>query len=281
MFILDTSVLRGISRSDLVSVCQRFDVAISTLTVLELASHLGDDSSGSGYLRMRGNFLKCKHPRILDDPFWSLASTTNLKPNPTRGEDRLILAQLIDAVEQSETLTELSSRKITYPDGQAVSCNDLGVRVSAILQDEEMRYVEGIESLGARTDGRLITANVLCEEILYVANKLVSPDDAESKGYAFLAMAPYIGYMLSRLSYYESLRASDDQIMRVDRNDCEDAYIALHLDFAKNNTLVTNDKGTIRALTEVRALLSEYLSVEIGQGYIMTGDEFKQYVASN
>lgn len=281
MFILDTSVLRGISLSDLVSVCQRFDVAISTLTILELASHLGDESSGSGYLRARGNFLKCKHPRILYDPFWNLASTTNLKPNPTRGEDHLILAQLICAVEQSETLTELGLKEVTYPDGQAISCNDLGVRVSAILHDEEMQYVAGIESLSARVDGSLITANVLFKEISYVANKFASSDDAESKRYAFLAMAPYIGYMLSRLSYYESLRASEDQVIRVDGNDCEDAYIALHLDFAKNNTLVTNDKGTIRALTEACALLSEYLSIEIGQGCIMTGDEFKQYAASN
>ncbi|HGY2300883.1 TPA: hypothetical protein ACNV18_004875 [Pseudomonas putida] len=279
MFILDTSVLRGLSRSDIISVCGRFEVAISTLTVLELASHLGEGGS-SGYLRARGNFIKCKYPKILDDPFWGLASDTNLTPNPTRGEDRLMLAQLIDAVEQAETLTDLSEKQIVYPDGKITSCEDLGARVAAILLDEEKRYVKEIESLSARAYGRPLTPHSLFEEISHVVKKLANSDDLENKGFVFLAVAPYVGYMLSRLNYYEGLRASTGRAPQIDLNDCEDAYIALHLDFARDITLVTNDKGTTKALLEVCKLLSELLSVDVGRGSFMTGTEFLKYVAA-
>lgn len=280
MFVLDTSVLRGLSRKDIISVCGRFEVAISTLTVLELASHLGDGEE-IGYLRARGNLIKCKYPKILDDPFWALASDTSLIPNPTRGEDRLMLTQLIDAVEQAETLMDLGTKRIFYPDGQVTSCNDLGTRVSAILHDEEKHYVKGIESLSARACGRPLTPGSLFEEISYVVNKLASSQDFESKGSIFLAVAPYVGYMISRLNYYEGLRTSEGQALQIDLNDCEDAYIALHLDLSRNVTLVTNDKGTIKALSEVCKLLSELLSVDVGRGCFITGEEFLRYVASS
>jgi hypothetical protein len=281
MYILDTSALRGISGKQLREAASKFDVAVSTLTVLELASHLNDSSIESSYLRARGNLIKCQITSLLDDPFWALSRKLQSPANPTRREDKIMLDQLLAAVEQSQTMAELGVKSLTYPDGRVASCDSIGVRISKILREEEELYVAHIQSLpplaylDPAENGKHCLTPIMLFEQLSVAAKSLSPvNDVSFQGRTFLASAPYFGYLTHRLYYYANLRSPGETELTIDRNDCEDAYILLNLDLFNDDTLVTNDKGTLQALRGTIDLLNAILPVPLSQSCVMSGDEF-------
>ena len=137
MYILDTSAIRGISGAKLGAAAAKVDIAVSTLSVLELASHLNDSPDETTYLRARGNLIKCQIPQLLDDPFWLLSQKIQSSANPTRKEDKIVLSQLMVAAKQSQSLAELEIKTLSYPDGAVASCKDIGKKIEEILKEEE------------------------------------------------------------------------------------------------------------------------------------------------
>jgi hypothetical protein len=104
--------------------------------------------------------------------------------------------------------------------------------------------------------------------------------DSNFQAKTFLATAPYFGYLTHRLYHYANRRPPGETILPIDRNDCEDAYISLNLDLYKDDTLVTNDKGTLTALRSTLSLLSEFLPAPLSSSYVMTDSEFLSAVGS-
>ncbi|MGA3248187.1 MAG: hypothetical protein ABSD12_08440 [Paraburkholderia sp.] len=133
MFILDTSAIQGIAKAKLEVVADKADIFVSTLSVLELGSHLQDSPEEARYLRARGNFLKCAIPSMLEDPLVLLSQRTGTPVNPSRHEDKIVLDQLIEAVRQPDTLEKLDQKTLTFPDGAVASCKDVGARISVVV----------------------------------------------------------------------------------------------------------------------------------------------------
>jgi len=281
MFILDTSVIRSISRINLEAAIKNQDVVTSTLTVLELASHLHDSLDNEKYKRARGNFLKCKLVRIIDDPFWALSQKIQLSVNETRKEDKGLLSQLLSAVEKSETLEQLNHFELIYPDGKKASCKDVGIRISEILKEEEDDYINQIQRLSALANleasengKHLLTPDNLLGYMLEASKSLSATSDKNINVKTFLTAAPYLGYLISRLYLYSNCRPVGEEFLTIDRNDCEDAYITLSLDLNSSDTLVTNDKGTLNALRNSASLLNDIHPNLINPNYVMSGEEF-------
>ncbi|WP_232821508.1 hypothetical protein [Acidithiobacillus ferrivorans] len=283
MFILDTSAIRGISHPKLTEAKSKVGIAVSTQTVLELASHLDDPE----YLRARGNFLKCQIPLLLNDPFWLLSDKLHLSANSTRGEDKLVLSQLLLAVQQSQSLADLGTKTLTYPDGTIASCIDAGKIIEEILQKEEVTYIAHIKSLPALAglDPLLNGKHTLTSEALFgyladAAKSLSPTNDRSLQAKTFLATAPYFGYLMHRLYQYANRRPRGETELCIDANDCEDAYIALILDLNTFDTLVTNDYGTLDALKNTTIRLNEILPIPLNSSLVMSNDEFLRFIES-
>lgn len=281
MYILDTSAIRGISSAKLRTAASKFDIAVSTLSVLELASHLNDSSDDSCYLRARGNLLKCRIARVLDDPFWLLSQLIQSSVNPTRMEDKIILCQLMAAAEQSLTLATLERKTLSYPDQVVVSCSDIGNRIAMILREEEVSFVAHIESLlllagldPSLNGNHLPTASEFFRQLIAATRSLPGTADGNVQARAFLATAPYFGYLINRMYQYANRRSPGQVALSIDRNDCEDAYISLNLDLHGEDILVTNDKGTLSALRSTIQLLNEVLPFPIDSAHVMSNEEF-------
>lgn len=282
MYILDTSAIRGIGGAKLRLASENgLDLSVSTLSVLELASHLNDGNQAADYAKARGNFLKCRIPRMLNDPFWALAKSIGFNANPTRAEDLQMLGHLLDAVESSPTLDDLSKIKLNYPDGATALCVDIGTSFSAILAEEEQNFVSHIKALAEdrnldpSCNGRhSLTSAELVKQLTKEARSLAPGTDYNLQARSFLATAPYFGYLLARLYTYANLRPIGESELRIDPNDCEDAYICLNLDLQTNDVLVTNDKGTIKALRSTFAMLNEVLPAKIPKTQVMNIDDF-------
>jgi hypothetical protein len=82
MYILDTSAIQGIAKAKLEVVADKADIFVSTLSVLELGSHLQDSPEEARYLRARGNFLKCAIPSMLEDPLVLFVATNRDASQP-------------------------------------------------------------------------------------------------------------------------------------------------------------------------------------------------------
>lgn len=265
----------------------KFPIAVSTLSVLELASHLNDSSNDEGYLRARGNLLKCQIPQMLDDPFWLLSQRIQLSANVTRREDRVVLGQLITIVEQSQTLSELDAKMLSYPDGATASCRDIGRAIEEILKQEEDSFVSHIRSIPAlaKLDPSLngkhsLNAATFLGQLAAVTQSLSATHDPNVQARTFLAMALYSGYLMHRTYQYANRLPPGKELLSVDPNDCEDAYISLSLDLHGDDILVTNDQGTLAALQGTIDLLNEALPLSITTERVISNAEFLHAIKS-
>jgi hypothetical protein len=286
MYILDTSAIRGISGAKLKVAATKFPIAVSTLSVLELASHVNDSSNDEGYLRARGNLIKCQIPQMLDDPFWLLSQRIQSSANATRREDRVVLGQLITAAEQSQTLAELDAKMLSYPDGATASCRDIGKAIEEILKQEEDSFVSHIISLPAlaKLDPSLngkhcLNAATFLGQLIAVTQSL-STHDPNVQARTFLATAPYFGYLIHRTYQYANRLTPGEELLSVDPNDCEDAYISLSLDLHGDDILVTNDQGTLAALKGTIDLLNQALPFSMTTERVISNAEFLHAIES-
>jgi hypothetical protein len=204
-----------------------------------------------------------------------------MSAKPSRKDDKLVLMQLISAVEQSKTLSELDAKTLTYSDGAVASCKDVGKIIAEILKDEEQQFTTHIEELAKQANldplqngKHVLTSSALMAILMGGTKSLSGNFDANVRAKIFFATAPYLGYLSHRLFLYANRRMPGQSQLTVDPNDCEDAYICLHLDLCSEDTLVTNDKGTLAALSGTTDLLNEVLPVPISNSHIVSGEEF-------
>lgn len=285
MYILDTSAIRSIKRQTLEDISSRHDVAISTISVLEIASHLHDSEKNESYLRIRGNFLKCALPRMINDPFWELSEKTGMFANKTRKDDSDVLKRLLEIVKSHDDIGTLNDAEIINPEGMRAKCKDIGIHISGVLKDEEdqflvqvNRYAEKLKLTGPKTEDIVFKPEDLLACIVGFSNKLV--DDPLAKAAVFCSSAPYVGYVLHRLYRYVNARPTGVSEFHIDRNDCEDAYICLHLDLMSEDVLVTEDQGTLEAIGKTMEFLNSLFPKKIEFKYAITLAEFIEQTKS-
>lgn len=282
MYILDTCAIRGISRQKLQKAKNiGIEIAISTITAFELASHLLRGETSKSYERVRGNFLKCEIPEILDDSAvrWADRIGSADIVNSTRREERDLLIQTLSIVSEFESLETLNTKNLCYPDGQTVTLTDFGQRISYILKKEENDHVSRMRKLLDQSeffldlDGRYtMTSEILLSNLRQAAEgtQKHAPAVAVDSKAILLSQALYIGYLLNRLYVYKNSPGKD-----IDPNDYEDAFICLTIDLNAGDVLVTDDKGTVSALRSIMRYLRDCYP-QLESECVMTTDEFTQ-----
>ena len=285
MYLLDTSALKAISGEKLRRAITQYDIAISTLSVLELATHINDSEDPDKYLRFRGNFVKCKIPRLLDDPFLLLSKKLSTAANSTRVDEREVLLQLISKVEESESLEILATKNLAFADGLTATCKNVGSHLAEVMAEEERMYVDQIHllartlkfdspSAGHRELTSLNFVKILRGAIGNPGSKKSFAEQARN----LFATSLYYGYLTSRLYFYANKRILGQTELSVDHNDCEDAYICLHLDLTEEIVLVTKDQGTLKAIGETLSILNDIMPFDFSQEYVITVQEFVQRI---
>lgn len=291
MYILDTSALKGIGRAKLEMIVQHHDLAISPMTFHELLCHLDEIDGDMTFERQKGTIMKCQIPRILHDPFAYHALTVGATDvsNPTRFEDTVMIPQLLEILGAAESLEAFYESEVTFPDGSIGSCKDVSARVRKVLDLEEAKYIkhqsvirqELVENFPKwRSEG--ITTQQMGNYIVSSLNNLFMSyrnEDGITERLLPLkvtsSMYMHIGYNAFRAINYMMASREGDRTIAPDPNDCEDSYIAIHLELFKRDVLVTDDKGTLDALRRASEAFHQFFGdgMQI-ESRVLSNDEF-------
>ena len=284
MYILDTSVLRSTPTVLLRSAAARFDIAISPMTAYEIICHLDEENNKKNFNGQRSLLLKCGLPRLLIDPFaqHAIAVGAGHVLNRTRLEDPAIIQQLIGNLKESDTLSDFYSTEVQYSDGSVATCREVANRARTVLEGEERNYVAHLRQLAhlisadypdVATSG--LTDQQLGEVIAVSLRQMIKGYRDEDGITAELlatnvvsSMYFHLGYKAHRTAHYLQSAGPNANLDAIPfaQNDCEDSYIAIHLELFRKDALVTSDKGTLEAFAKVQAAFRSYfpegLSVE-------------------
>ena len=294
-YLLDTQALRSLSFGTIrKAVARGLRLAVSPISLWELLTHLDESTDAAGFERRKGWLVKARGLRVLDDPFAAHAHRVEAPgvADESRFDDAPILLDVLDALHTSTTLAAFYDVRITYR-GDRRTVKDSAARARDVLADAESDYVRHVHRMIALIDeqiGRAALRTVSDERYVQVASAgtFALADFYGSFGYdapdlferVFESIYPHLGYVFERARLYAMSNPLGAPIA-VDPNDAEDGMLCLHLGLAADRMLVTNDKGTRRALGEAGARLQRQLA-ETGTSYsprlVMTCDEFKAIV---
>lgn len=273
-YVLDTSAIQGISRERLERAAQTATLKMCPLSFWELASHLdevvGEDAPESSFRKRRGQVLKCRVLGLLDDPFAEHAVAVGAEAlvNPSRFEDRLVIPQVLDALDACETLADFSARTVEYPSGERAGLKDLGVNARRVLAQDEEAYRDHVRRIAETLSTQLGIDRVrtLSDDdfvkLTFAASKELEKryqDDgvATEQLSALVASSVYLhaGYKLARATKALISAGGNLNGLAIDSNDFEDGAIVLHIGLVSNRTLVTSDLGAIKALERATGAL--------------------------
>jgi hypothetical protein len=290
MILLDTSALRAISYERLITIAKKAKVSISPITFYELLCHLDESAD---YNRQKGNIVKCRVANILHDPFAAHAMSVGAGKlvNPTRFEDPHMINQLIDKLMSTDSLQRFYGESVTFPDGQRATCLDVAKNIRKILKDEEQKYLQNLDAIRSEITKKVPESknmNILPEEMSNIIKSGIkhlekSYADKGIKDFDLLyniacSLYIFLGYKIARVIRYIELGIASGGGFNPDKNDCEDAYIAIHLNLFRNDIFVTNDKDTIEAINHTVNSFIEMTKnrVEIGIRVLDVDHFFKE-----
>lgn len=275
MYILDTSAIRGISRTNLETAKTTKRLTISPYSLYELLCHLDEGD----FDRCKGNVLKCKIPEMLHDPFAYHAISVGAEnlTNPTRFEEPIVTQQLLDALEVSNSLEEFYKSIITLSNGDKGATQDVCEKVRRELQIEEKDYVQHLHvvkdellNIVPVKEIETITLSKFADIVFASLNNLYESyirDGIPNSGLKqniVRSMYIHIGYKLARVITELLHTRNSGSAFSPDTNDTEDSYICSYLDITKDDFLVTHDEGTLSAVGKaIEAFNSKFTPYEI------------------
>lgn len=260
MILLDASALIAISYEKLIEIAKIKSFSISPITFYELLCHLDE---GADYGRQKGNILKCRIARILHDPFAAHAMSVGAEKlaNPTRFEEPDMIIQLIQKLMSTHSLQGFYKESVSFPDGDNSSCIDAAKHIRKILEDEELKYLRNLDTIRSELTKKCpeskdmkISPEEMSTMIKSAVNFLVESYtekgiiDSDLLYNVACSLYIHFGYKIARVIKYIEKGIANGIGFRPDKNDCEDAYITMHLDLFRDDMFVTNDKGTIEAI---------------------------------
>ena len=264
MDLFDTSCVQGIAGWRFAEIAPRRDLAVSPITYYELLCHLDErDDDGSAretFRRRKGQLLKLRYFRVLDDPYAHHALSIGASDivAPGRFEERLLLPGMLAALDASETLDDFYAKEITDQNGRLRLAKDSAEAARQELDRLEREFTkvmaetwEGLRSALEEKAEKEFSDDDLRRAIATFCVKIIhdhQEDGAAAGKPRFIertanSLFPYYGYTVAR-----ALEYALDPKRVYDVNDVEDGVICLHLDLAKPDILVTNDEGTRRCL---------------------------------
>ena len=275
-YIFDTSAIRGTSGSVLEKAAGRHDLRMSPWSFWELVCHLDESlkkvvDEEERFRRQRGQVLKCRHLGVLDEPFAEHAVVVGAGGlvNETRFDDRLIVEQILAALDGSSSQEEFYERTVSYPTGEKGRLEDLAANVRSELDVEESRYVKHVLELANKLDGAFGLTGLRGLSHDDYVQAVVTPCRNLTEQYASEGVADpillgrvidslylHMAYKFGRARSY-LLRAGAVAKIVADPNDFEDGAIALHIGLSGNRVLVTGDTGTMTALDDGLTALAQ------------------------
>jgi hypothetical protein len=266
-YVLDTSIIRGISGDRLKKAAEHARLFVSPLSVLEMLCHLdeppetGDDAETT-YLRRRGYPLKCSFLNILPSPIADFATRIGHpdKIKETWHETAPLCARLLKKLDQHDNSSDFYDSVLVDSDGRPRPMLEVAKHCRAVLEDAESDYVECVRQWVTSLDDNrpgwsdfeadnfvgVVADN--CRDVCDEFGISKSEDLARCGASLYL----YFGYMLSRAQQCG---------VSLDVNDTEDSLLCLHLGLNIPRTLVANDNGSLEAIQNA---LAQYQATGVG-----------------
>jgi len=250
MFLLDTSAMRALSHTDLQSLVRKgISLCGSPYACWELLCHLDEEGIFS---KQKAELLKFQYLNILDDPQIIIESSLSVVHENRVSDVDLIMACLA-ALQKSNSLDEFYSSYIRDPKGGYREISDLSERARILLGGLETDYVDFVSRLvthfGNSPDARDISTHphLIFSMVTGEIGKLKLPNTLPivPREDAVRCFWIYCGYIFYRSICYVEKGGP------VPKNDYEDANICKHLRTDTQLQLVTDDDGTIEALTSL------------------------------
>jgi hypothetical protein len=277
-YILDTSAVRSVGRARLQAAREAgHELLISTISLWELLSHLGDEN----FALAKANALKAQLCTVLHDPLAEMMDDVGCPEaaHPGRFDEREGVLALLSALESAESYEDFQNREITFR-GETRSARDLSANIVRVFDAEHQTFVEGMQQRCANYVERFGRGNAInldgeqfCREATRLARRL--KEDTENAGcdvpFATLVNRTLLGagYAVARACAYIG-NVPEGQQAQVDPNDLEDHLISLHVGAVCGRTFVTNDRGTRTAIDRTLAAFHAFAEAE-GETFTTTG----------
>ena len=295
-FLFDTNAVCGVGRPVLESArAAGHTLLLSPVSFWELVCHLNDaDPLKAGAARR--NALKADLFNGLDDPLAEIAADVGYSEaaNPSRFVDRHVVPTLVAVLKTSASYQAFCRQPTAGADADA-TIGDLAADMEALLQRKEQQFVNAMRQRCVRfvqEYGRSVAMHLageeFCREAVGLAHGFREHFQSCGRAVPFADIANRTilgaGYAVARAcEYIQNVPAGAP--FAIDGNDFEDYFICLHLGALSGRTIVTDDRGTIRAIRCVVSTLQEF-GRQCGAPFttnvaVMTTEEFKCMVSQS
>jgi hypothetical protein len=258
-YLLDTSAFRALSAAQLEAASQESSLLVSPFCFWELLTHLEDSGQ---FARVKGNLMKFRHIRVLDDPRAWVERSVVLPGDAVHEnvpDDELVYATLA-ALRDSDSVADFYQKYIRDGRNQVREISDCVSKVSALLTSEEQRFEEFVKKIMAVVRGGVVrlrtssdwhdrTIEMIDGWWIQLGDRVV--ESVELRQRFVRRMYLYSAYILRRAVEYVNCGA-----IQVDPNDFEDGRFCQHLALDSKISAVTADSALRRCLQEVLDLLN-------------------------
>ncbi len=280
-YILDTSALRAIGRSELEAVARVHTLLLSPVSFWEVLCHLDETNTRrpreqQAFEYGRSLLLKCRIPTLLEDPFAAIASRSGVPTlvNPTRFEDRQGIPLILEQLHRATSLSDFAQRQVVLPGTSQRPIGDIVQLTRECLAEIERAYQRDIE----RTATRIIegfgadrAADLQGTQFYHLAlracalslyQEAVGAGEPDRDLFHRLSVASYVcgGYLVARTLLGLQHNGFRARQISVDGNDAEDFMITMHVSWNERSTFVTNDRGTLDAVGRVLRELGRHMT---------------------
>jgi hypothetical protein len=154
-YLLDTSAFRALSAAQLEAASQEASLMVSPFCFWEPLTHLEDNGQ---FGLVRGNLMKFRHVRVLDDPrAWVERSVVLLSDEVhERLQDNELIYATLAALRDSDSVADFYQKYIRDGRNQVREISDCVSRVSALLTAEEQRFKHFVKKIMAGVRGGLV-----------------------------------------------------------------------------------------------------------------------------
>lgn len=247
-------------RATLVAAASVAIVSVSPVSFFELLCHLDEEVRGSAdredsFRRQRGQILKCKALPMRCEPLEELRADLGI--GGTRNPDLFycndLPRQLLDRLEEAQTLEAFWAAEVVRPSGKRELVRDAPARIRRVLAEEETEYREHVLEMWrairlvkgpdhrfhlAPLDYLGIASAQIGKVLIDLRHDGLEP---ELDVRAARALLPYWAFILGRALEYTQDGKCDPKAL--DLNDAEDGSICLHLRADRERFLVATDDG--------------------------------------
>jgi len=262
-YFLDTSAFRALAADTLARLAEERPLLVSPFCFWEIVSHLDEPDQ---FQRVRGNLMKFRHVRVLDDPeatsLLELGETSQLAGRVT--DDDVIYACLA-ALKASDSLASFYSKYIRDSQGNVRPLSECVVRAKHVLQVEEERFLAFVRQIvtSVRAGTSILgTAWALHRATVSLTNgwhiaRCGQPLNENLRVLRILYV--YFAFVVFCARDYLAPSGSNEDV-----NDYEDARFCQHVRLDTPCTIVSADERQISRLKDVLKLIETVAVPELG-----------------